>query len=65
MNKPNKVISWYGWLPDLPEKLPDIGAAFDTAFSPDVFDGSKLKALDGLTATNTLLSSTWRCQARA
>jgi len=27
MNKPNKVISWYGWLPDLPDQRDKLYAA--------------------------------------
>ena len=43
------------WLTDLPKALPDIGAAFNAGFDPEVADGSLLKALDSLTAMNTSL----------
>jgi hypothetical protein len=41
------------WLTDLPETLPDIGAAFNAAFDPQVADNTLLESLGGLTATNT------------
>ena len=44
------------WLVDLPKTLPDIGAAFDAAFASEGADGSKLKALDGLTVQNTSIA---------
>ena len=44
------------WLTDLPEQLPDIGAAFQDGFNPEIADSSKLKALEGLTRTNTSLA---------
>jgi hypothetical protein len=44
------------WLTDLPAKLPDIGAAFDAGFNPEVADGSLLRALDELTALNTSMA---------
>jgi hypothetical protein len=44
------------WLTDLPERLPDIGAAFDAGFAAEGADGTLLKALDGLTALNTSLA---------
>jgi hypothetical protein len=44
------------WLTDLPAKLPDIGAAFQAAYDPEVADNSMLETLNGLTALNTSLA---------
>ncbi len=44
------------WLTDLPAALPDIGAAFDAGFNPEIADGSGLEALNKLTTYNTSLA---------
>lgn len=41
------------WLTDLPPVLPDIGAAFDAGFNPEIADDTGLRALSGLTAQDT------------
>ena len=44
------------WLTDLPEVLPDIGAAFEEGFRSDGANRSKLRALVRLTSQNTSLA---------